>query len=222
MLERILVGSMYTNCYIFSNGKKECIIIDPGGSSDEIVSRASMLKMIPIAIILTHGHFDHTAACGALKKIYQEKEIDLQIAIHSNDKNYLGKSGIKKNMETLVNLGLDPEEDNDKLFADLPRPTILLKAEDVIFNTGLVVIETPGHTRGSISLYSERDKLLFSGDTLFFQGIGRADLPGGDETILMESIHDKIMTLPPETRVFPGHGVATSIEREQKGNPFLR
>jgi glyoxylase-like metal-dependent hydrolase (beta-lactamase superfamily II) len=222
MLERILVGPMYTNCYIISNGKKECIIIDPGGNSDEIVSRASMLKMIPVAIILTHGHFDHTAACGALKKIYREKEIDLQIAIHSNDKNYLGKSGIKKNMETLVDLGLDPEENNDNLFADLPQPTILLEAEDVIFDTGLVVIETPGHTRGSICLYSERDKLLFSGDTLFFQGIGRADLPGGDETMLMQSIHDKIMTLPPETRVFPGHGVPTSIEREQKGNPFLR
>ena len=164
MLERILVGPMYTNCYILSNGKKECIIIDPGGNSDEIVSRVNMLKMIPVAIILTHGHFDHTAACGALEKIYLEKEIDLQIAIHSKDKNYLGKSGIKKNMETLVDLGLDPDEDGDKLFADLPQPTILL----------------------------------------------------------MESIHDKIMTLPPETRVFPGHGVPTSIEREQKGNPFLR
>ena len=222
MLERILVGSMYTNCYIFSNGKKECIIIDPGGNCDEIVSRVSMLKMIPVAIILTHGHFDHTAACGDLKKIYQEKEIDLQIAIHSSDKYYLGKSGIKKNMETLVDLGLDPEQGDDKLFADLPQPTLLLEAEDVIFETGLVVIETPGHTHGSICLYSERDKLLFSGDTLFFQGIGRADLLGGNETMLMESIHDKVMTLPPETRVFPGHGVATSIEREQKGNPFLR
>ena len=125
-------------------------------------------------------------------------------------------------METLVDLGLDPEKADNNLFADLPQPTILLEAADVIFDTGLVVIETPGHTHGSICLYSERDKLLFSGDTLFFQGIGRADLPGGNETMLMESIHDKIMTLPPETRVFPGHGVPTSIEREQKGNPFLR
>lgn len=222
MLERILVGEMYTNCYIFSNGKKECIIIDPGGDSDEIVSRVSMLKMIPVAIVLTHGHYDHTAACGALKRVYQEKNIDLQIAIHLNDKSYLGKSGFKKNMETLIDLGLDQEEDISNILDDLPQATLFLKDEDVILETGLVVIETPGHTRGSICLYSERDELLFSGDTLFFQGIGRTDLPGGNETKLMKSIHDKIMTLPPETRVFPGHGVPTSIEREQKGNPFLR
>ena len=222
MLERILVGAMYTNCYIFSNGKKECIIIDPGGDSDEIVSRVSMLKMIPVAIVLTHGHYDHTAACGALKRVYQEKNIDLQIAIHLSDKSYLGKSGFKKNMETLIDLGLDQEEDISKILDDLPQATLFLKDEDVILETGLVVIETPGHTRGSICLYSERDGLLFSGDTLFFQGIGRTDLPGGNETKLMKSIHDKIMTLPPETSVFPGHGVPTSIEREQKGNPFLR
>jgi glyoxylase-like metal-dependent hydrolase (beta-lactamase superfamily II) len=213
---------METNCYLYSNGKKECIVIDPGGSELHIVSSINMLKMIPSGIILTHGHFDHTASAGKLKNFYSKEGIDIPIAIHKADKNFLGKKSAKTNRETLIDLGLsDPEEFAD-FFSDLPEPDVILKEGDTVFNTDLVVLETPGHTKGSICLYSEKDSLVFSGDSLFFMSIGRTDLPGGDEKTLIDVIRSKILTLPPETRVFPGHGLDTTIEREIKGNPFFR
>ena len=220
MLERIVVGPMDTNCYIFSNGKKECIIIDPGGDEERIISNINMLKMIPTAIVLTHGHIDHTASVGKLRSLYQKEEIEVKIAIHKADKEFLGNDAEKTNLETLINLGFDG--DFEGLFFDLPAADIILKEGDAICNTGLTVLETPGHTRGSISLYSEKDGLVFSGDTLFFQGIGRADLPGSNEQQLFNSIRTKLLTLPGETRVYPGHGLATTIEREMIGNPFIR
>ncbi len=222
MVERIIVGPLDTNCYIFSNSKKECIIIDPGGDEETIVSNINLLKMIPTGIVLTHGHFDHTASVGKLKRIYQKEDIDLHIAIHGADKDYLGKNAEKTNIKTLYNLGLNTDDDVSLLFSDLPRADIILKEGDAIFDTGLVVLETPGHTGGGICLYSEKDGLVFSGDTLFFQSIGRADLPDSDEQKLLTSIRTKLLTLPPETRVFPGHGLHTTIEREMKGNPFIR
>jgi hypothetical protein len=86
----------------------------------------------------------------------------------------------------------------------------------------LVVLETPGHTPGSVCFYSEKEGILFSGDTLFFDGVGRSDLPGGSEKKLRESIQKKIAVLPPETRVFPGHGPFTTVEREKRGNVYLK
>lgn len=222
MVERIVVGSFDTNCYIFSNGKKECIIIDPGGNDEQIIANINLLKMIPVGIVLTHGHIDHTASVGRLIDAYNGEGIKIQVAIHGADKKYLGKQAEKSTLETLKNLGVPNPEYHRELFPTLPEADIILQEGDSVFNTELVVLETPGHTRGSICLYSEKDGMLFSGDTLFFQGIGRTDLPGASEKQIMKSIQEKLLNLPPETRVFPGHGLATTIERELKGNPFLR
>ncbi len=222
MVERIIVGPMDTNCYIFASGKKECIIIDPGGNEEIIIANINMLKMIPVGIVLTHGHFDHTASIAKIKSYYQNENIDIKIAIHEADKNFLGKHAAKTNMETLRFMGLPPQDGFEQIFVDFPKADIIFKENDIVFDTSLAVIETPGHTLGSVSLYSEKDELVFSGDTLFFQGIGRADLPGSDEGQLLEAIRSKLLILPPETRVFPGHGLSTSIEREIKGNPFIR
>ncbi|HKK64272.1 MAG TPA: MBL fold metallo-hydrolase, partial [Clostridia bacterium] len=104
---------------------------------------------------------------------------------------------------------------------NLPEADVLLEEEQFILDTDLQVIHTPGHTPGGISIYSESDLILFSGDTLFFEGVGRTDLPGGDSDQLRSSILDKLFTLPDETRVFPGHGPFTTIEREKNHNPFL-
>jgi glyoxylase-like metal-dependent hydrolase (beta-lactamase superfamily II) len=109
-----------------------------------------------------------------------------------------------------------------KLFEATPEPDILLKEGDDVFKSGLKVIETPGHTLGSISLYCKKEAILFTGDTLFFEGIGRADLPGGNEKALVKSLREKLMVLPHETNVYPGHGPVTTLEREIKGNPYLR
>ncbi len=222
MVERLIVGPMDTNCYIYSNGKKECVIIDPGGDEDRIVASVNMLKMIPSAILLTHGHFDHTAAVGRLREHYKKDSITLRIAIHKADRKYLGHNARRAYQETLSQLGLASAGELKGLFSPLPEPDVFLEEGDKVLSTGLAVLETPGHTKGSICLYSEKDSLVFSGDSLFFMGVGRTDLPGSSEKSLLEAIRTKLLTLPPETRVFPGHGLDTTIEREIKGNPFIR
>ena len=131
---------METNCYLYSDGKKECIVIDPGGSELQIVSSINMLKMIPSGIVLTHGHFDHTASAGKLKQFYGKDEIDIPIAIHKADRNFLGKKSAKTNRETLKDLGLnDPDEFAD-FFSDLPEPDIILKEGDTVFNQDQPVV----------------------------------------------------------------------------------
>ena len=222
MVERLIVGPMDTNCYIYSNGKKECVIIDPGAEEERIISSVNMLKMVPVGIVLTHGHYDHTGALGTLREHYRREKIDVQVAIHAADRKFLGRTARKANLDALSSLGASETQDFQDQFAGLPEPDLILAEGDKVFSSGLVVLETPGHTRGGICLYSEKDGLLFSGDSLFFMGIGRADLPGGNEKTLLESIRTKLLTLPPDTRVFPGHGLDTSIEREIKGNPFIR
>jgi glyoxylase-like metal-dependent hydrolase (beta-lactamase superfamily II) len=213
---------MDTNCYIYSNGKKECVIIDPGAEEERIISSVNMLKMVPVGIVLTHGHYDHTGAVASLREHYSKEKIDVQVAIHAADRKFLGRTARKANLDALSYLGVSEARDFQDKFTGLPEPDVILAEGHKVFSSGLVVLETPGHTRGGICLYSEKDGLLFSGDTLFFMGVGRTDLPGGNEKTLLESIRTKLLTLPPETRVFPGHGLDTTIEREIKGNPFIR
>jgi glyoxylase-like metal-dependent hydrolase (beta-lactamase superfamily II) len=222
MIERIIVGELRTNCYFYSFNKKECVVIDPGGDPLKIISSIEILNIIPVGIVFTHGHFDHTMAATTIKEHYKKKNIKLKIAIHNADRMYLGKSAERTNRKHLKVLGADTEDLFERLFELMPEPDTLLKEGDDVFRSGLKVIETPGHTPGSISLYSKREFLLFTGDTLFFEGIGRSDLPGGNEKTLLKSIKEKLLVLPPETNVYPGHGPITTLEREMKGNPFLR
>jgi glyoxylase-like metal-dependent hydrolase (beta-lactamase superfamily II) len=213
---------MDTNCYIYSNGKKECVVIDPGAEEERIIASVNMLKMVPVGIVLTHGHYDHTGAVASLREHYRNEKIEVQVAIHAADRRFLGRTARKTNLDALSYLGLAETREFQDQFAGLPEPDVILAEGQKVFSSGLVVLETPGHTRGGICLYSEKDGLVFSGDTLFFMGIGRTDLPGGSEKTLLESIRTKLLTLPAETRVFPGHGLDTTIEREIKGNPFIR
>ena len=222
MIERLIVGPMGTNAYIYSNGKKGCIVIDPGGDPEKIAANINMLKLVPSGIVLTHGHFDHTGGVQGLIAIYGTDNIQVPVAIHAGDRHYLGKKAGKTNLQTLTDLGVGEPEEFLPFFDNLPEADIILKEGDEVFDTGLVVLETPGHTKGGICLYSEKDGILFSGDSLFFMGIGRTDLPGASEKTLLDALRSKILTLPPQTRVFPGHGLDTTIERELVGNPFLR
>jgi hydroxyacylglutathione hydrolase len=222
MVERVVVGPWRVNSYIFSSAKKECIIIDPGGDEAEIAARVDVLNMVPVGIVLTHGHVDHVAAVGRLKESYEARGYTLPVGIHGSDKVYLGASGMDIHRESLEFLDMDESGFFGAEFPGLPRADIRLKAGDRVFGMDLVVLETPGHTPGSICLYCEREGVLFSGDTIFFDGVGRTDLPGGNERKLFESIAKTIMVLPPETRVFPGHGPFTTIERERRGSSYAR
>jgi hydroxyacylglutathione hydrolase len=222
MVERVVVGAWKTNCYIFSSAKKECIIIDPGGDEVEIASRVDVLNMVPVGIALTHGHVDHVAALAKLQENYARRGYTLPVAINQADRRFLGTGGMETHRESLEVLGLDQDSFFGVDPSELPKADVRLKEGDRVFSMDLVVIETPGHTPGGVCFYAEKEGVLFSGDTLFFDGVGRTDLPGGSDKKLRESIQKKIAVLPPETRVFPGHGPFTTVEREKRGNPFFK
>ncbi|HDN79653.1 MAG: MBL fold metallo-hydrolase [Chloroflexi bacterium] len=204
LVERLVVGMLQTNCYIVADeSTKEGIVIDPGGSPNDILKKIEEMKLKIIYVINTHGHFDHIMANKEVVKA-----TGASLAIHPDDEPMLRKGG------GLILLGL---------IASSPPPDVLLNEGDVITfgKSSLRVIHTPGHSPGSISLYSEADGILFCGDVLFNMGIGRSDFPGGNHKVLMESIRTKLLTLPDETIVYPGHGPPTSVGQEKLHNPFL-
>lgn len=204
IVERILVGPLQTNCYVVAdelNGKG--VIIDPGGDAGKILKIVNKLGVKISMVINTHGHFDHIMAN---KSIIEATGAPL--AIHKEDENLLRKGG------GLLFLGF---------IASSPPPDLYLQEGDVvkIGQAYLAVLHTPGHSPGSISLYSPEENILFSGDVLFYMGVGRWDFPGGDYHVLMDSIQRKLLTLPDETVVYPGHGPSTTIGQEKAHNPFL-
>lgn len=221
MIERIIVGPMYTNAYIFQTGQKSCLVIDPGGDADKIIASLALKNLTPQGIICTHGHLDHIAALSELINYYCEREITIPVAIHKEDRHYLGKTAEESHKRSLRELGLGGDGPFEQLFSPMPEADIIIEEGDVLFESDLTALHTPGHTCGSVSLYCESQNILFSGDTLFFEGIGRTDLSDGDGKQLLASIKEKLFHLPPLTRVFPGHGPDTTLEREINHNPFL-
>lgn len=190
----------FTNCYIVQDEKtKETIVIDPGGEPEKILEMLKLLHAKVKYIYLTHCHADHIGAVTPL----QEK-VGGRILIHRTDAENLNVD--KVNLATYIGL-----------------PEIKLQADSRIDDQDLIhigslefkVIHTPGHTAGSTSLYLESEKLLFSGDTLFRGTWGRTDLPTSSFEAIMESISKKLMSLPEDTIVYPGHGKSTRIKEEK-------
>lgn len=197
-----VVGEIMTNCYLLWSNK-EAGVIDPGGPVDEVISFIKKNGLFLKWIVNTHGHADHIAGNRTLWD-----EFDVPILIHERDREML--SDPTANLSVFMGNGITS-----------PTADKLLKEGDTLSldSESLQVIGTPGHTPGGISLYTPG--LLFAGDTLFFESIGRTDLPGGDHLQLLKSIREKLMILPPETIVLPGHGETTTIEHESQFNPFL-
>jgi glyoxylase-like metal-dependent hydrolase (beta-lactamase superfamily II) len=225
MVKQIVVGALQTNCYIYSsdsNPTGKCIIIDPGGDGGTIISHIDELELSPIGVALTHGHFDHTSALGSLVEYFKRTQIALKVAIHERDKKYLGKSSAEHHKRDFRNLGIAYSDEMAGTLPDLlPPADVIISEGDRVLGSDLVVIDTPGHTEGGICFYSSVEGVLFSGDTLFYEGIGRSDIPGGNEFLLIKNIKEKLLVLPPETNVYPGHGPVTTIGREAQTNPFL-
>jgi hydroxyacylglutathione hydrolase len=222
MVERIVVGALQTNCYIYSADQEKCAIIDPGADAGQIMARLDATGIVPTYVLLTHGHFDHVAGLADLvalcAEVYRRKP---RILIHRLDRPYIGRAAPARHGKDMAYLGMPIDTAVTELLASLPGADGTLEPGAEIEGLGLTVIETPGHTKGSICLYQSTRGLVFAGDTLFAQGVGRTDLPGGSEKSLMVSIKDKLFTLPGETKVYPGHGPFTTIERELLSNPFL-
>jgi len=203
ILKNLVVGSLATNCYIVgSESNKEGMIIDPGDEAEVILRNVKDLGLEIRSIVLTHGHIDHI---GALKEV--KKATGAEVAIHTDE----AKSLQEQSSSTLLGLSYPTPLPPDRLLQDGDS----LDIGDLHF----LVLHTPGHSPGGICPLGEG--VVFSGDTLFNCGIGRTDLPGGNSSQLMNSIHTKLMTLPDNTAVYPGHGPETTIGAERRGNPFL-
>lgn len=210
------VGEIGTNCYLIyrennvlneTNVSNEtiAICIDPGDEVEYILSTLLEKNVQLGAILLTHGHFDHCSAASTLRqktkaKIYAHK--DEECVLIDPKINLSGRFGMPFTVKA------------DIFLQDLEEISI----GDISIQT----IHTPGHTCGGCSYYVEADGIIFSGDTLFFDSVGRTDFPSGDAVMLVRSIKEKLFTLPDQTKVYPGHGESTTIQREKEYNMYLK
>lgn len=195
----IIVGGLETNCYlVFDEETRDCAIVDPGAEAEKIYPVVAEEELHPVLILNTHGHVDHIGANRDMKDHF-----NVPLLIHSADRDLASKM---QHLELSLFLGAQDSPPPDRLLAD---------GDSVAIGRGaLEVLHTPGHTPGSICLRGTG--FLLSGDTLFFEGVGRTDLPGGDQRQLEVSIRDKIFVLPDDLVVLPGHGPLTTIGQERK------
>lgn len=204
IIKRIPAGIYAANCYVlYSEKENEGIIVDPGGDVDDILKYINDNNIKINSIVLTHGHGDHIAGVSELKE-----ELKVNLLIHEADVDML-KSG-DMNLSSIMAIG-SIEMTADELLKD--GDTIEFGDKEV------TVLHTPGHTLGGICLLS--GKYLISGDTLFKGSIGRTDLEGGNYETIINSIREKLLVLPGDTIVYPGHGPETTIEEEMRNNQFL-
>ena len=220
-IDRLILGEYETNCYVLRNSDaaEDCLVIDPGLEAGELINFLTEHKLNPVAAILTHGHIDHIAGLDALREQFP----DIKVYIHKLDAEMLTEPYTNLSAMTGFAFTTEPED-------------FSLEEQSIIEQAGikLLVLHTPGHTPGGISLYSpapassdtgrsggKDEGISFVGDTLFAGSIGRTDFPGGSMSQLLNSVKEKLFTLPDETKVYPGHGPATTIAHEKANNPFF-
>jgi hydroxyacylglutathione hydrolase len=204
ILETISVGAMQVNCYILaSSSNASAILIDPGDEAHKIKRILNKHKLKPAFIINTHGHYDHIGC---------DDKFGVPVYIHNKDLDFLK----------------DPQLNLSGLFARAFKVKSEIRAleENDTIESGdleLKVLHIPGHTPGGIALQMIKptDKIIFTGDTLFCQGIGRSDLAGGDEAALVKAIKEKLLSLSSDTVIYPGHGPSSTIGSEKKNNPYF-
>ncbi len=205
LLETLIVGPLGVNCYIVGDEEtREALVIDPGGNARDILDTLRREQLKLVAIVATHAHFDHLFALSELRAATRAPFL-----LHADEAPVLANASIGARLFGFV------------FGQPAPADRLLREGDEVrVGSLAFQVIHTPGHSPGGMCLL--RDRVVFVGDTLFQSGIGRTDLPGGDYGTLMRSIRDKLLTLPDDTMVYPGHGDATTIGEEKRSNPFLQ
>ena len=210
-INHYVVGPVQTNCYIVINNEtKGCFIIDPGASGMQLAEKLKQDNLNPVAVLLTHGHFDHAGAAEELAK-----EFDIKIYAHEAERDTLADP--KKNVSWMIGA-------NESYHAD-----VFLKDNEIInlADFEIKVLHTPGHTEGGCCYYVPEEHIVFSGDTLFADSVGRTDFPGGSMSQIVRSIQEKLLTLSEagnletDIMVYPGHNEPTTIETERMNNPYL-
>lgn len=204
-LSKMILGPVGTNCYfILNEDTKELVLVDPGDQPMDIQNKIEDMGAHLTAILLTHGHFDHILAVKALLELYSH----VKLYAWEGETDLLSDSQLNHSFQTGTPCTLIP----DVWLKDGETFTVA----GVEFN----VIATPGHTKGSCCYYLPKEHMLFSGDTLFAESVGRTDLPTGSMSELRRSLQKLLEMLPDETEVYPGHEFSTSIEHEKRYNPF--
>ena len=198
ILETVCIGPMQVNCYIIACAKeREAVIIDPGAEATAIKAVLGKYKLRPAMVINTHGHYDHIGC---------DDEFGVSVYVHKQDLAMLKDAGLNFSASFssayMVKSEIITLEDKQVIKLDCLE---------------LEVIHLPGHTPGGIALLMRRPQagIVFTGDTLFCQGVGRTDLPGGSQSQLEKSIRERLFVLPDETKVYPGHGTTTTIGEEK-------
>jgi glyoxylase-like metal-dependent hydrolase (beta-lactamase superfamily II) len=204
-IDKVITGEFQVNCFIVHNGG-EAIIIDPGDDVDLIDAKIKELDVTPVLYIQTHGHMDHISALAEIQSRFKAPV-------------YMTEEDAKW---AFTDINCMPP-----FFPVPPQSTTIAKyveqGDEFIF-AGLKfqIIKTPGHTPGGICIYLYEDQTLFSGDTVFAGSVGRTDLPGGDSRILTESLKILLKTIPNNTRIYPGHGPATTMDLEKRNNFYFQ
>jgi hydroxyacylglutathione hydrolase len=206
MVRGVVVGLFQENCWVIGSRRTgEAVVVDPGDQPEEILALARDMGVRITRIVCSHAHLDHVMAVRPV-----QEATGAPFLLHPHDLAIAAK--VPQQVARLLGRELLPP----------PDPTFLLADGDDVEIAGvqLRVLHTPGHTQGSVSLYTAG--MLFSGDTLFQGSVGRTDLEGGDTAQLMNTIVDRLLELPDETVVLPGHMRETTIGRERQDNPFIR
>lgn len=201
----IPVGPLQCNCYVLWEDPAQAVVIDPGDEGEGLARLLEARGLTPRLLLSTHGHFDHVGGVDALRFRF-----GATFRIHRADVPILD---LVPKASQLWGIRIPPR----------PVPKEFIDEGAVYEFGGLHVeaIHTPGHTPGSTCFHVPREGIVFTGDTLFLQSIGRTDFPGGDSAQILRSIHERLLTLPRETRVLPGHGPPSTIGDEAENNPFL-
>ncbi len=203
----MVLGPVQTMCYVISH-QNQAVVVDPAASGKKIYDYLQSQNLTLEAILITHGHFDHIGGVNELVA-----RCHVPVYAHKKEQEYFNKPEV--NLSTMVyeHLVLDDQIDFHYV-ADYQTLSLLGQA--------VKVFHVPGHTTGSLCYYFEDDQIVFTGDTLFEGAIGRTDFIYGNHEQLVTMLKQKIMTLPPQTLVYPGHGACTTVETEAKQNMFLR